>query len=154
MAVSAIKVSLAQEPVWRCLLAIPKCTLPKACVAYHCARKQVGFTQKGERIMRFRLAVFLLIFTGTSLSQSGVAALTSPDGNLTITFRTVSPSQPAAGVEPAPSQPAPNGGQLVYEVSFHGKPLVEASALRLDLKDQSPLGTNVRIVECRHRRHR
>ena len=44
--------------------------------------------------------------------------------------------------------PAPNGGQLVYEVTFQGKPLIEASALRLDLKDQPPLGPNVRIVNA------
>jgi len=36
--------------------------------------------------------------------------------------------------------------QLVYDVSFQGKPLIEPSALHLDLKDQAPLGQNVRVV--------
>lgn len=107
--------------------------------------------------MRFRLTVLIFmtatfpcqsLFGQSSFGQPGIAALTSPDGNLTITFRTVSPLQPAQGVEPAASQPAPKGGQLIYEVSFHGKPLIEASGLRLDLKDQSPLGPNVRIVNA------
>ena len=52
-----------------------------------------------------------------------------PDGHLGIAFRTAE-------------------GQLAYEVSFQGKPLIEASALRLDLKDQVPLGQNVRIVSA------
>ena len=68
-------------------------------------------------------------------AQSGETILTSPDGRLAIQFQTVSNSQPA-----------PAGGRLVYSVSFQGKPLIEPSALRLDLKDQTPLGSNVRIV--------
>ena len=58
--------------------------------------------------------------------------LQSPDGRLAMTFRTVARNG-------APSQ-------VVYTVSYQGKPLFEPSALRLDLKDQPPLGTNVRIA--------
>ena len=49
-----------------------------------------------------------------------------------MTFRTVARNG-------APSQ-------LAYTVSYQGKPLLEPSALRLDLKDQTPLGANVRIA--------
>src|SRR5262249_3395040 len=43
----------------------------------------------------------------------------------------------------------PAGGQLVYAVSFQGKPLIDASALRLDLQGQRPLGSAVRIMNTR-----
>jgi len=69
------------------------------------------------------------IIHATVFAQSGDRVLNSPDGHLEIIFRTA-------------------GGQLVYEVSFQGKPLIEPSALRLDLKDQAPLGQNVRIVSA------
>ena len=90
-----------------------------------------------------RLAILLpLLIHPVAVAQS---VLHSPDGRLAITFRTVSMVQSGRGA-PSTLQPAPGGGQLVYEVSFQGKALVEPSALRLDLKDQPPLGTNVRIV--------
>jgi alpha-glucosidase len=100
--------------------------------------------------MRFRLGVILLlIFPGTSFGQSNAAVLSSPDGRLTITFRILSPSQLLQGREVAPiPEPPPGSGQLVYEVSFQGNPLIQPSALRLDLKNQAPLGVNVRIVNA------
>ena len=80
--------------------------------------------------MSSRIAIFLpLIFNLAAGAQPGAAVLRSPDGRLAITFQTVS------------------GGGLVYDVSFQGKSLVAPSALRLDLKDQPPLGANVRIVD-------
>ena len=45
-------------------------------------------------------------------------------------------------------QLAPEGGQLLYLVSFRGKPLIVPSALELDLKNQPPLGRNVRILRA------
>lgn len=81
-----------------------------------------------------------------AFGQAGVAALTSPDGRLVIDFRTIARSQ---GRQATPvSQPVPEGGQLVYLVSFQGKPLIEPSALRLDLKGQPPLGEDVRIISA------
>jgi len=74
--------------------------------------------------------------TGPTRPQGDPAVLTSPDGRLTITFRTVSTSQPA-----------PPGTQLVYAVTFQGKPLLDQSALRLDLQGQPPLGSDIRIVD-------
>ena len=87
--------------------------------------------------MLSRLTLVLpLVVNVAALAQSGVAVLNSPDGRLAITFRTVT----------APPASPGGGGQLVYDVSFQGKPLIEPSALRLDLKDQAPLGQNVRVV--------
>lgn len=37
-------------------------------------------------------------------------------------------------------------GQLTYAVDLHGKPLIAASALKLDLQGQRPLGANVRLA--------
>jgi alpha-glucosidase len=93
--------------------------------------------------------ILVLIFPGAAFGQSEAAVLSSPDRRLTITFRTVESSQKIQGREAAPNPaPTPNGSQLVYEVSFQGKPLIQPSALRLDLKDQAPLGVNVRIVNA------
>jgi alpha-glucosidase len=97
--------------------------------------------------MRLRIAVVLLtLLQGVALAQSAETALRSPNGQLAITFRTVAitPTEDdGRKVEPAPA-----GGQLVYEVSFRGKSLVEPSALRLDLSGQPPLGANVRIANA------
>ena len=97
--------------------------------------------------MKFRLTVTLmLILKGLAFAQSP-ATVSSPDGHLTLTFRTVTTPKPVAeGETPANPEPAPNGGQLIYEVSFQDKPLVEMSALRLEFKGEPPLGQNVRIV--------
>ena len=90
--------------------------------------------------MTFRLTLILLMLSGPAFAQSP-PTISSPDGRLSITFRTVAAARPVAEGEPPPAlEPAPDGGQLVYEVSFQGKALIEASALRLDLKDQPPLG--------------
>ena len=83
------------------------------------------------------ILVLPLVVNVAVMAQPGGAVLNSPDGRLAIGFRTV--TAPAA-------QPATSGGQLVYDVSFQGKPLIEPSALHLDLRDQAPLGQSVRIV--------
>ncbi len=80
----------------------------------------------------FLIAAFI---SSVVLAQSGPAVLNSPDGRLAITFLTVSGDRPAAA-----------GGQLVYEVSFQARPLIDHSALRLELQGQKPLGADVHIV--------
>src|SRR6266576_5950646 len=62
------------------------------------------------------------------------ATVSSPDGRLVLTIETIA------------TEGNPVGQRLVYKVSFSGKQLIEASALRLDLEGQSPLGDNVHIV--------
>src|SRR3990172_4688582 len=81
------------------------------------------------------ILTLLFVINAAAFAQSGPAAVSSPDGRLTITFQTV-----------AKDQPAPQGGQLVYTVSFQGKPLILQSALGLDLQGQTLLGPNLRIV--------
>ena len=83
--------------------------------------------------MRHSLVV-LLFAAGSALAQPFQALLSSPNRALSISFLTVSNDQPA------------RSGQLVYTVSFRDRPLLDRSALRLDLKDQPPLGSNVRLV--------
>lgn len=72
-----------------------------------------------------------LAFLGAA-APSGQTELQSPDGRLAIAFH-------AAAHDSAASQ-------LDYTVTYQGKPLFDPSALGLDLKDQSPLGGNVRIA--------
>lgn len=75
----------------------------------------------------FALAIPAILFAQSS------AVVRSPDGRLVLTFE-ITPSK------------EPSAGQLVYSVTFRGKPLVDRSALQLDLQGQRPLGSNVSIV--------
>jgi alpha-glucosidase len=61
------------------------------------------------------------------LGRSSASIVSSPDGNLKFEID-------------APS------GQLSYSVSFHGKSLIEHSALRIELQDQKPLGNGIAIT--------
>ncbi len=76
------------------------------------------------------------LFFALALCASA-AELRSPDGRLTLDFETVANHAPNSA-----------GGQLVYSVTFEGKPLVEESGLKLELEGQRPLGTDVRIVSA------
>ena len=81
------------------------------------------------------LVVALLTITAPVRAQSGAAILHSPDHRLEISFRTAQKDQPNANI-----------GQLSYSVSFQGKPLIQPSALHLDLQGMPPLGQNARIA--------
>jgi len=81
----------------------------------------------------FKRAALSLLFPAFVAAQSTVS-LKSPDGNLVITFQTVQNGQSA------------ETGQFTYAVSFHGKPLIDASALGLELESEHPLGNEVRIA--------
>jgi alpha-glucosidase len=108
-------------------------------------RKKAGF---GVTKAAISLIAAFLFMPATAWSQSGRAVLTSPDGRLAITFQTVAKTQPGRrGRQTAPgSQPVPEGGRLVYAVSFQGKPLIEPSALSLGMQAERPLGADVRMV--------
>lgn len=80
-----------------------------------------------------RIALSFALFTISVAAQSP-AILKSPDGNLSITFRTLQNNQPA------------ETGQLVYSVAFHSKPLIDDSSLQLELEGQHPLGSQVHIA--------
>ncbi|MDQ2841333.1 MAG: glycoside hydrolase family 97 N-terminal domain-containing protein, partial [Acidobacteriota bacterium] len=71
----------------------------------------------------------LLLTAAFAVADSGPGVVKSPDGQLVISFATL------------------QSGQLTYSVTFHGKPLIDESALRLDLVGTTPLGSGVRIVK-------
>jgi len=87
------------------------------------------------RLSRYLLPILLLIGPADLWPQS-VHVLKSPNGALAMTFETV--------VDGRATQAS---GRLVYSVTFHGKPLVDRSALSLELQGQRPLGTNISIVQ-------
>ncbi|MGA8026990.1 MAG: glycoside hydrolase family 97 protein [Bryobacteraceae bacterium] len=76
-----------------------------------------------------RVLCFLCVVTATLEAQS-TATLKSPDSHLIATFEIVQ-------------------NQLTYSVSFHDKPLIDRSVLRLELQGQRPLGSEVRIIAQR-----
>jgi alpha-glucosidase len=82
------------------------------------------------------VAVFAALSCGEGLAQSGPVTLSSPDQQLVMQFTTVAEK----GATDA-------GGKLVYSVTFHGKPLLDASALALELAGQPVLGSKVQIAE-------
>ena len=72
----------------------------------------------------------------TMLAQSSPVSLSSPDQRLVMRFATV------AGKESNGT-----GGKLVYSITFRGKPLLDESALALELDGQPALGSDVQIIE-------
>jgi len=66
---------------------------------------------------------------------SGPVDLSSPDGRLKISFAVL------AGESNGKTE-----NELVHSVSFRGKPLVNASPIKLDLQGQPPLGPNMTIA--------
>src|ERR1051325_8702198 len=83
-----------------------------------------------------RYTPFALLFAAASaLAQTNAPTLTSPDGRLAIAFQTVTAKQTNAAT-----------GRLVYSVTFQNQPVLEKSGLRLDLRGQQSLGTNMQIV--------
>jgi alpha-glucosidase len=88
---------------------------------------------------RRRFVVFAAtgLFCAASLTsaQAPPPTATSPDGLIQLTVATVAADGAAAGA-----------GQLVYSVTYRGKPVIEPSVLGLDIQDQPVLGTAVRIA--------
>src|SRR5215475_12686474 len=97
------------------------------------AKEVLGLT----RIVAGTTAALLISSAGfVGLAQTNVKfpTLASPDKRLLVHFETQSKS----GV------PADNG-KLVYSISFDGKPVVDASALMLELCEGPGLGSEVHI---------
>ncbi|WP_345945310.1 glycoside hydrolase family 97 protein [Granulicella sp. dw_53] len=83
-----------------------------------------------------------LVFLATTLAyecfaQSIPVTLSSPDQRLAIQFTTI-----------AAKESSSSGGKLVYSVTFRGKPVLDQSALSLELVGQPALGANVHLVEA------
>lgn len=82
-------------------------------------------------------SMFAVVLLGTLpvQAQSNQIAVNSPDRQITLRFAVV------------PGKGQANGeGQLVYSVTFHGKLVLENSALGLQLEGQPPLGNAVKIT--------
>jgi alpha-glucosidase len=77
----------------------------------------------------------LTAFCAQAFAQTQPAEVTSPNGELKLTVRTGDKD----------GKPTPDG-RLVYEVTFRGQRLIDASGLRLDLQGQRPLGEAVRVT--------
>ena len=84
--------------------------------------------------MRLRTLPVLAAIASAAFAQSGPVTLHSPNGHLAITFSTVTQQTPSSG------------NQLSYSVTYKDKPLIDSSALTLDLEGMRPLGSDVRIV--------
>jgi len=78
------------------------------------------------------LAAACLFGPASTFAQSHPATVSSPDGLIRLTLST----------EAA-------GGPLAYEVTYRGKPVIDRSALGLEIQKQPALGTNVEIVETK-----
>ena len=83
-------------------------------------------------------AAALLLAAGAAAAQSGPLTASSPDGLIRFTVFTDTRAKPNGA-----------GGQLVYDVTYRGQPLIQQSTLGLDIQNQPVLGTNVRIVTAK-----
>jgi alpha-glucosidase len=91
-----------------------------------------------SRLKHYALFVVpVLTLLGASIvrAQSGSVEVSSPDNQITLRF----------DVQPGKGE-STGEGQLVYSVAFHGKPVLEHSALGLELASQPPLGDAVHIA--------
>jgi alpha-glucosidase len=82
-----------------------------------------------------RLILVAAFAAGTLLAEIAPAVLKSPNGQLAISFEILHP-RPDSGA----------AGQLVYSVTFRGKPLITQSALQL-VMGAHPLGANVQLFK-------
>jgi alpha-glucosidase len=80
------------------------------------------------------VAAMAPVFALSLPAQDSSTVLQSPNGQLTVRFATELANGTAAG------------GKLVYSVEFRGKPVLDDSALALELEGGPPLGSDVRIT--------
>ena len=78
------------------------------------------------------LMVGALTVGNSALAQNAPLILSSPDQQLVMHF----------GIQPTKNA----SSKLVYSLTFHGKQALDNSGLALELGDQPPLGSDVRIV--------
>jgi len=89
---------------------------------------------------RFRLTSLagllggLLLAAGNAPAQVGKATVASPDGNIRALFM-LTPGANGLG-----------GGQLGYEITYKGKPVIERSRIGFELQNQPPIGDNLLVV--------
>ncbi|MDE3196069.1 MAG: glycoside hydrolase family 97 protein [Acidobacteriota bacterium] len=84
------------------------------------------------------------------LASAGLSAqtfdLTSPGGQLKMSFRTMPLVMAAGGAGRGRGGPQAAGNYLVYEVSWKGRTLIDPSPIVIDLEGTRPLGADVRIA--------
>ena len=81
------------------------------------------------RLIALTGAISLAAFATSAYAQSATT-VTSPDGTIQLKMSI-------------------NGGELMYEVSYRGKAVIEPSALGMDLQDQPSLGGSMHVVSAR-----
>jgi alpha-glucosidase len=92
--------------------------------------------------MRNTFSTLLVLLCCLANTTPKAAAVSSPDGNLTLEFH-------ITGSNGADT----SSGQLIYRLSFHNKPLLNDSALSLDLEGQHPLGPSLYITAAHPSAH-
>jgi alpha-glucosidase len=95
---------------------------------------------RGYRCSIVTFVLLSSLFPASVLAQSANESVQSPDGQVAITFK----------IAPGTSQ---KSGPITYSVTFHGKQLVEDSGLKLELRGQRPLGTNVTLANATRSSH-
>ena len=80
---------------------------------------------------------FAMVFPMLTFSQATTPNLSSLHGQLAMIF----------SIQPSPSLGESGSGKLMYSVTFRGKPVIDNSALGLELDDKTPLGLNVTITD-------
>ena len=91
----------------------------------------------GRSFLKSILLIAALVggISANSFCQSFPLTLSSPNQELSLQFATAPVKGSTSG-----------GGKLVYSVSYRGKPVLDQSALGLELEGQSLLGADVRVV--------
>ena len=87
-------------------------------------------------------AIVLFFVTGyfsVAICQDSTSVLFSPDKKISIEF----------GVGQLDKK-SPDSNQLYYRVSFNGKPLLNNSAMSLDIDGYKALGSDVHIVNTKN----
>lgn len=101
-----------------------------------------------------KLIFVLAIFVSSCLygwSQENDVILSSPDGHLKITFRTIedNPNETRPNVNRPNIDNIPIADKLVYEVTYKNKQLMDPSALGLELEGSRVLGADVNISQSK-----
>ena len=90
-------------------------------------------------MMKHLILAGALVLVATNLLYGQPNSLKSPDGQLVMTF----------SLDSSGPMSTEGSGRLQYAVTYHGKPIIDASALGLDLDDKMPLGENVKIRDTK-----
>lgn len=89
-----------------------------------------------KQVLSFATAVFALPFT--LIAQKNLT-LSSPNGKLMMSF----------SLDTSVAGASDGSGRLQYSLKYQGKPLLEASALGLELDDKASLGSNVMFTDTK-----